>query len=81
MKEETQLLNSSEESDEQSWQNLKFVLRVVRHGLSVKDEDVRYIMSRLFSRLVDVNYNWQKEYKLARAKGGAFLFYVVFQNA
>lgn len=74
LKEETELLNSLEEMDEQSWQNLKFVLRVVRHGLSVKDEDVRYIMSRLFSRLVDVNYNWQKEYNWQELKVVLFFF-------
>lgn len=74
MKEETKLAKNPEEMDEQSWQNLRFVVRAAGHSLSVKDEDVRYIMSRLYKRMVEAHFNWQKEYNWQELKVVLFFF-------
>ncbi|MDP2234817.1 MAG: hypothetical protein Q8J88_00160 [Bacteroidales bacterium] len=73
------LMQTVDETDE-GRMNISFIVKLTKMSLSIKNEELRIICNLLFERIVENQYDWQKDYNWQELK--LFLMYfIIFSKA
>lgn len=72
-------MQTVDETDE-GRMNISFIVKLTKMSLSIKNEELRIICNLLFERIVENQYDWQKDYNWQELK--LFLMYfIIFSKA